>query len=156
MRYVGRQRGLKLRLSQGAGYTLLEVLVVIAIMALLTASVVSLSPAGRSATELRNVVQQFSADLHRARALALAGGEPVVVEFGDRSWTVSDGAQRDLPADVTLPFDAEQAPAAARAVRSVTFYPDGSSSGLEVIFQRGNFQQHVRIDWLTGRIAVAE
>jgi general secretion pathway protein H len=138
--------------GSAAGFTLVELLVVLAIIGLLIAAAPflmrSAMPGARSLAAARTLAQ----DLRQTRGQAIASGNATAVRFdstkqtyllepGDRSHTLPRTVRFSLP---------------ARAAAQIGFYPDGSSNGGTVFVGEGALRHRVSIDWLTGRIAVDE
>jgi len=102
--------------------TLLEMLVVLAIMGFISALVVVRLDRAVALYSLRESESAVAASLKVARARAIRSGEPVVFAVtGDgTAYGMSDGALASLPSGVVL-----HAPAGS----GVTFYPDGTTGG---------------------------
>lgn len=122
-----------------AGFTLAEMLVALAIAALLAASVVSFWPRQQAgAVALHAAAQTLAADLRLARGLALAENRRVVVELGD--FTTRHPAIRL----------ADAAPA------RVVFQADGTTAGGVIPLVAGNRQLRVQVARFSGRVDVTE
>lgn len=133
-----------------AGFTLTELLVVLAIIGLVVATAPVLLKAAMPSLQTRAAARALADDLRMARASAIAAGAPVVVRFvperqvylvGETSHALPDGVRFALP------------PRGAQAIR---FFPDGSSSSGAVIVGTATQSHRVTADWLTGRIAIDE
>lgn len=72
-----------------AGYTLIEAMVVIAVLAIVLAIAIPSYSATTSRARLRAAVDHLRSDLSEARTQALQRGQPVYVNF----WRSADGAQ---------------------------------------------------------------
>lgn len=135
------------------GFTLLEMLVVLAIIAVLTALVFSVPRLGVPRREILAVSRGLQDDVRSGRMLARRLGRPVdlVIDVADRTWRSADGTEHRIPQDVsvvlkTAAFGGEQSGAG-----HVRFFPDGSSTGAEVTIGTGSLQQRLVVDWLTSR-----
>jgi type II secretion system protein H len=136
------------------GFTLLEVMVVIFILAL-TASVVT--PAiGRStdAIRVRAKVGSLSALLRHAREEAIGSRKPLTVAIDPVAHRVSvlvaDTVVRSraLPANWTI----DAAPPGALTLH---FDPQGTTSGAEYRIVAGSISYRITVNTLTGRVRVS-
>ena len=139
-----------------AGFTLIEVLVVLVILGL-ALSVVAIGRPGRSvALDLRGAASGVAATLRLARVEAVAGNRTVGVVFEPGVPAVRmDGAPaRRLPPGVAMAVTTTRDNARG-TLAAIRFAPDGSSSGGEVVLTDGGRRMRVGVDWLTGRVTMA-
>ncbi|MBV9735694.1 MAG: GspH/FimT family pseudopilin [Acidisphaera sp.] len=139
-----------------AGFSLLEMIVVLVVLALAVSLVVARGPARSPTLTLRAAAGQVADRLRLARADAIAANRPVMV--------VIDTARRQIEIDrrpllalpsgiaVTALTTAGQA-LGARA--GITFAPDGSSTGGRIDLLGRERRMQVGVDWLTGRVSIA-
>jgi general secretion pathway protein H len=128
-----------------AGFTLIEMIVAIAILGLALSVVVGFAPRRHGRLELDNAANGLAETLRLARAGAIARSTPVLfAPTRDGGGYAVDGVVRRLPPSVVL--------TAAPAIR---FAPDGSASGGTLRLANGSGTQELRVDWLTGQVAVA-
>ena len=128
--------------------TLLEVLVVVAITAMISAIG---WPSMRSAAEggrFNAAAVAVAADLAAARAASIRSGSPVLVEVAadGLSYAWSGSAVRAVGADARL-APASDAP--------IAFYPDGSSTGGSIAIAADRRGQRVVVDRVTGAVSLA-
>lgn len=139
------------------GFTLIEVLAVLAILGLAMGLIIGRGPARPARLTARAGAAQFADALHRAANLAMVSGVPVrVVVDIDRHLYAQDGAApRGFAPDLAvslLPGMARLGP--TRGV--ISFSPDGSASGGGLRLVRGRYAQVVAVEWLTGRIVLRD
>lgn len=145
--------------QRGDGFTLIEMLVVMAVLTLVTLLVPAYLTAGRARAELKAAARAIASSLRETREEALARNrsEAFVIDLVRSSYHGTD-ARSDgrLPAgtETALVTTAEQAGDAGHG--SIRFFPDGSSTGGGVILTRGEVRYEVLVDWLTGRVSLAE
>lgn len=160
---------------RSAGFTLLEVLIVIAILGLVLGLFASRGADHNRTLTLKGAGDALAEDLRLARTAAIAGGHEtsLVLTRDPPGWARSGAAAVPLPPDVTITLAATRAfatiPAAHlvgaapeadkvtddAAVDDVRFEPDGSSSGATITLAQGSHRLAIEVDWLTGRVAVA-
>ena len=140
-----------------AGFTLIEMLVVLVVLGLLVGLIVARGPPRSQALSMRAAVGGVAQELRQARAQAIAGNRRLTVGFDGRrhSYTVEGGAERPLPPALGFTIAApEGAPPGASG--RIVFAPDGSASGGSILFAEGARRQQVTVAWLTGRVSVAD
>jgi general secretion pathway protein H len=137
-----------------AGFTLLEMMAVMLIIALVSALVMAATP-GTGRARLKAVTLETAAMLRRERASAVLGGHTTRVWLdSDRRMLRGDGDDHVvIPNDVVvdlLGIDAfwESGRAIAR------FEPDGTSSGAVLKYSRQEAGYEIRVNWYTGGVAV--
>lgn len=136
---------------EAAGFTLLEVLVVLTIASMLTvaagASLLSRSPsldalAGRAARELR-----------LARQDALASGADRVVLFDVEDGEIRrEGAEPVALAPARLRLETAAGVAEAHGAPGVAFFADGGSTGGTLDLALGEARRRLEVRWLTGAV----
>lgn len=137
------------RLKGAAGFTVIELLVVISIMTLLLSAVMTAKPkvgAIRVAATARSVAN----GLRLARAAALTQGKETVFRIDlARSQFGVAGYMHDLPRGMNIEMTVA---ANERRGQSgdIRFYPDGQSSGGQIILRLDGRSAKVDISWLTG------
>ena len=89
---------------------------------------------------------QLAGTLRAARSEAIAADRPVAVAINGAAGTVQVGAAapRAMGAALSGPN------------QPIVFLPDGSSRGAAVIVAAGTVRKRVSVDWLTGRVSIAD
>jgi general secretion pathway protein H len=137
-----------------AGFTLVEMLAVMTLVALISSLAVVMIP-GSGRARLKAVVMDTAALLRRERVGAILTGRDrhVSLDVGRRTLVGDDGGKVAIPADISVDILGEDASWAGR--RAVTsFHADGASSGGVLRFSREKLQYEVRVSWYTGGVAV--
>lgn len=145
-----------LRNSPLRGFTLIELMVVIAIGALLVALVPPAFDRLREISQYRDTVRAMVTDLRRARQQAVSLGRVVnfQVDLSSREFGITGQAMKALPS--TLEVQATVAAGSSTQPTqhpTVSFLPDGGSTGgtLELVRPSGAGVR-IRVDWLSGQI----
>jgi general secretion pathway protein H len=140
-----------------AGFTLLELLVVLGILAVAAIIATSLGGQRRANSLLRSAALELGAALRASRASAIRSNVEMTFIFdaaGRQYWVEGADSRQQLPdqllAELVIP-GAEQVGSAAGRFR---FYPDGSSSGGQIVLRQGGSTAVVAVDWLTGNAQV--
>lgn len=140
-----------------AGFTLIEVLVVLAILGLALAIVAAHGPARSPALEARSAADQVARALRLARSQAVATNHPVAftLDVAGHRFRVGDGAWQALPTGLGLAMTAaaEADPDPARG--RIVFAPEGGATGGRVRISVGHSALDVSVAWLSGRVMVA-
>jgi general secretion pathway protein H len=145
--------------DRAAGVTLLELLIVLAIMALGAAIVIPMLGSGVSNTELRSAARQLASGLRLARSEAVAQRREtfLVLDVAGRRFKVDrDVQEHALNKDIELKLFTAQKDLVDEKVGSIRFYPDGGSNGGRITVASRERKYEVDVDWLTGRVAILD
>lgn len=140
-----------------SGFTLLETICVLAIIAMLVAIALPAFPRGTSRTMLEAYAMETAALLKADRNAAIRRGAAVATDLSSISRTIRSGATGrllQLPQDVG--FNAILASQCDRraAGMSIQFLPSGMSCGGTIFLSRLGTTLEVRVTWLTGGIEI--
>jgi general secretion pathway protein H len=137
-----------------AGFSLIEVVAVMLIIALLSGLAVAMMP-GTGRAQLKAVALETAALLRRERLGAvLTGGNRVVSLDGERRAFVGDGGHAvAIPRDVVVNILGVDEQLSGRQT-VVRFHPDGASSGTVLRLSRQGMEYEIRVNWYTGGVAV--
>ena len=151
-----------------SGFTLLELLVVLAIAGALMALVPPLVSAVVPGTKARVAAVDMAASLRDARNLAITQSAPIDIRFDSEgaTYTIAGAPAQELPRGMALVlldssgYD-NQARRAARFYNApehytLRFYSDGSSNGVKARLGSGDSGYVVTVDWLLGRVSITE
>ena len=156
-RATDRPAGIRPR--RAAGVTLLELLIVLMIVAIVTAVVIPTFGGGVSNVELRGAARSLASGLRLARSEAVSQRREtfLVIDVAGRRFKVDkDPQEHALPRGVELKLFTAQKDLVDEKVGSIRFYPDGGSNGGRITVGSGERKYEVDIDWLTGRIAILD
>jgi general secretion pathway protein H len=139
-----------------AGFTLLEMVAVMLIVALVAGLVITLTP-GTGRAQLKSTALDAVSLLRRERQGAiLTGRDRQVALDGERRALVGDsGLSVPIPRDVVLNVLGADAQWLGRRAL-VSFRPDGASSGAVMTLSREGASYEIRVNWYTGGVALDE
>lgn len=139
------------------GYSLLEVMLVLAIMATVASIVPMMVREASPEFRLRAEMDMLIRSLVLARSEARLEGYPVIVGVDDdRGGYGYGGGQVRLPSGVEITVEGPEELSGATAADRVVFYPRGGSSGGRLTLAFKGRMRAVSIDWLTSAIRRAE
>ena len=145
------------------GFTLLELVLVVMLIALMFTMVPRMMGSGVSGTELKSNVRAIAAAMKLARDSAINTRRDafVTVNVESREFTTTyEEKTYKLNEQLTLKLFTSQADQINEQTASFRFYPDGSSNGGRVTVaagEAGNAREFaIDVDWLTGRVTVSD
>ncbi len=141
------------------GMTLLEILIVLALMAIATAFVFPMFGGPVSTSELRASARSLAAGLRLARSEAVSRRRETFLTLdveGKRFKVDDDPREHTLPKRVELKLFTAQNDLVGDKVGAIRFYPDGGSNGGRITVAAGTRKFDVDVDWLTGRVAITD
>lgn len=140
---------MKRRSAHSAGFTLIELIVVLGISALILVSVLSARPRAAGA-RVNATARSIAATLQLARARAMATSSDVIVaidplrrEFG------FPNAMHRLPQGMSIDVTVAQTERAENR-GGIRYYSDGQSSGGEIRLSYEGRTQRIAVNWFTG------
>jgi general secretion pathway protein H len=139
------------------GFTLLEMVCVLAIIALLAAVLLPFIPHETSRSRLQAYALQIAALLKTDRNAAIRRQISVATLVDAEARAIRSGTSRALvvlPNDVR--FDALLPETCRRqaALSTISFFANGTSCGGAISLTRFDVGYEIRVNWLTGRIEV--
>jgi general secretion pathway protein H len=140
------------------GFTLVELVVVLAIAAGLLAVAPMALERYRESSDYRNTLRTMAAGLAEARRAAISGGRVVAfsVDLGARQYGVEGRPAHGLPESLTIRATVAYTDLLDNVAR-IRFYPGGNATGgsIEVVRASGTGAR-LRTDWLDGRVSIEE
>ena len=140
------------------GFTLLEIVCIVAVLAILAAILLPAFPRGTSRARLESYAIEAAALLKADRNAALRRRTQITTQIDAVGRTIKSGATGRtvrLPADVG--FDAVLAARCNQrpAGPTIRFFASGMSCGGVIALSRLGTGYEIRVNWLTGGIEVA-
>lgn len=139
------------------GFTLVEMLVVLAILALTAAASGLVLSNGRAGRAVEATAERLAADLARTRIDAIRSGEPRALAFdgAGRAWTREGAPPVTLPEGLRLDLTTARearAIAGTGGASAIAFLPDGRSTGGRIDIRLAENRRSLVVDWLTGTV----
>ena len=123
-----------MRVRRAEGFTLIEMVVVIAVLGLIMAVLARYGPWQSRWLQAKGLASTIASAMNADRGEAIATGAPVPLIVPH------------LPKGLTMAITAPPG--------GIVFEPDGSTSGGRVLLTAGDRSIAVTADWLTGRVRV--
>ncbi len=140
------------------GFTLLELLVVIVILALIGSLVLTRGPAHSQRLNIEAAVRQVAEGLRLARTEAIVRNHRVNfrLDTAGHAYDIDGMRPAALPASIGLSIVGLAEGTSGGQMGAISFAPDGSSSGGRIDLSAPGRHRQIRVDWLTGRVSVSE
>ena len=145
------------RRSPQSGVILLDVVLTLAIFALIALLILPTLPRGTTPSRQGAYAAQIAAVMKNDRTAAAQSGREVAtrVDVANRLVTSgSSGTVVTLPSDITLDVIASNLCADRPGRFAIVFSPDGRSCGAVVHVAKGDLNWRVRVNWLTGQVDI--
>ena len=139
------------------GFTLLELLVVLAIMGFSLALIVG-TRMPLSRPNIDATAAELAAQLRLARSGAIVDNRRTnfVLDLATHRYQAGLGPARPLPPALGLQLTTIAGERQSAETGGIGFNPDGSSTGGRIILDNGMRRVAVGVEWLTGRVSVAD
>jgi general secretion pathway protein H len=139
------------------GFTLIEMVVVLAIVGLLLAFIVPLGGGHAERAEFARSVDDMASALRMTRGRAIRDDRSAVLVVDVRQARYSGAGNMVIggfPAGTRLSLVTTEDEKEGATLGSIRFFPDGSSTGGGITVVRGALRYDVLVDWLTGAVSV--
>lgn len=155
---TSRCKGEPLSPDRWCGFTLIEVIVVLAILGFVLALVAAYKPPWSSGLGVKGTAAELASGLRLARSEAIVHNRSVAfsLDVNGHVYRVGSRPERRLPARLLFQLLTISGENRGPGVGDIRFHPDGSSTGGRITLADGQQRMAVGVDWLTGRISVAD
>lgn len=140
-------------------FTILELLVFMAITAIALAMVMPLATSGRAAADLHFAASSTFVLLRNAHSDAITLNREQVLSLDlqqRRIWNRHTSRSLEFGPRLTMLFTNPTGEELDATHAAITFRPDGSSTGGRIVLSNGFNQVRLDIDWLTGVVRQSE
>ena len=145
-----------------AGFTLVEMMMVLLVIAIGSALVIPLVEGGFEAREVRRAARQIASTMHFCRGEAVALGKPqeMVIDAGENSIHTTAWGRWATLTDRAVIEEIRGGNVMGEGVVQILFFPNGSTSGAEVVLAaRRDRREHrllIALDALVGTVKVGD
>jgi general secretion pathway protein H len=143
----GRSRG---------GFTLVEMLVVLVIVALMMALVGTSISRNISGAEMRTAASKVAASLRytRTQAILTKSEQVFLVDAENLTYQAAEREAQKLPEGMKVELNTARSELTSETAGGIRFYPDGGSTGGNVRLEANGRIYRVNVAWLTGEASV--
>lgn len=140
------------------GFSLIELVVALAVMSFVLVLVTGYKPPWSSALGMQGTAAELAAGLRLARSQAIADNQAVAftLDLAGHRYRIGGDPARGLPAKLAIGLLTVNGEKRNATLGDIRFNPDGSSTGGRITLADGARRMAVGVDWLTGRVTVAD
>lgn len=146
------------RTEEARGFSLIELVVVLAVMGFVLVLIVGYRAPWSSGLSLEGTAAELASNLRLARSQAIAENRPVALalDLAGHRYRVGSDPERPLPPKLSIGLLTVTGERRSATAGDIRFNPDGSSTGGRITLAAGGRHVAVGVDWLTGRVTVAD
>ena len=143
-------------MRSGRGYTLVELLVVVGLIAAALAVGAAAMRSGLPGAQLRGAARELAAQLRYTRARAIATGQSQLftLDARTREWQAPNRRHGSLPREVAIVATGARIEQEHPDQVAVRFFPEGAATGGRILLKRGDAAWQVDVEWLTGQVTL--
>ncbi|WP_316228461.1 GspH/FimT family pseudopilin [Bradyrhizobium sp. SZCCHNR1039] len=140
-----------------AGFTLLEMLVVLGIIALVVTMAMPLLSSSSDTLRLETASSEITAALRATRAAAIVQNTVMTLKLDvdHRTFGSAVVPKRSFAPTIDAKLTYAAATRSASSEGGFQFFPDGSSTGGDLVLVSNGKQVRLCVDWLTGMVRTA-
>lgn len=137
-----------------SGVSLLEMLLVVALIAAASVLAAAAFSGGVGGMQLRGSAKEIAAQLRYTRTQAITSGEPqkFVIDPQAHTWQAPNGRHGEIPPDLRIVFIGARQVQPSRGEGAVLFFADGASTGGRVQVSLKRAAWNIDVAWLTGQV----
>lgn len=136
------------------GVSLLEMLLVVALIAIIGLITATAMNGGIDGMRLRNAGKEVASQLRYTRTQAIAKGEMqrFLIDPQTRRWEAANGRHGQLPEALEVHFRGAAQVGAGTGQGGIAFHPDGGSSGGTIELSVRGALWRIDVAWITGEV----
>jgi general secretion pathway protein H len=144
-------------LERRQGFTLLEAVVVMVLIALVAGAAAQRLRPPSARVRLEIAARNFCATLRAARARAIATNSEtsIVIDLARNAYASPVGAPGRFPPEALVTLNVAGAPQLTPSRGAIAFFPDGGSTGGDMTLQTPDARATIAVNWLTGEARCA-
>ena len=137
-----------------AGVSLLEMLLVVALIAVVSLLAAMAMGGGRDGMRLRGATKEMAAQLRHARTIAIATGTTQAFSIDPRQhrWEGANGRHGRLPEELSVAFTGAREVQPQAGVGAIRFFEDGASTGGRIDLVLREAAWRIEVSWITGEV----
>ena len=138
------------------GFTLVEIMVVLVIVALMMALVGSSISRNISGAQMRTAAGKVAASMRytRTQAILTKTEQVFLVDTEKLTYQAGDSEAKELPEGMKVELNTARSELTSETAGGIRFYPDGGSTGGNVRLEANGRIYRVNVAWLTGEASV--
>jgi general secretion pathway protein H len=144
--------------SGRAGFTLIEVLAVLVVIAMTVAAISTLYRSPSGSAQVKTAALLAASRLRDLRSNAMTSGNErfAAINVDRRTMEFSDG-RTPIAFSHLMKIEVTAADGGSRdpGVAGIRFYPNGSSTGGAIDLEMEGRAYEIRVNWLTGRVSTS-
>lgn len=140
------------------GFTLIEILAVVALLALAMTVVAVTMGDGLSGMRVKAASRDLVAALRYTRGQAIVKRESraLSIDVDQRRYRAPGRRWVELPGKMTMKLVTARSELEEDGVGRIRFFPDGASTGGHVELEMGQAVWRIEVNWLTGEVRVLD
>jgi general secretion pathway protein H len=142
-----------------AGFTLLEMLAALALIALIVSLALPIAGHRTSVTAMRAFAYEIAAILDADRYAARRRGSVIITAVDSQSYRIISGATGAAivwPSQIDVRSSSLRECDDATEKNGIAFYPDGYACGLSIVVATGEHAININVCQLTGSVTIVE
>jgi general secretion pathway protein H len=142
--------------GRAGGFSLLEMLLVVALIAATGLLAAGMLTGGLERMQLKSSAQEIASQLRYTRAHAIATGTPqrFTIDPAAHTWQAPNGRDGEVPERLGITFTGAREVQARSGEGAVVFFGDGASTGGRVQVSFRTAAWNVDVAWLTGEVTL--